>query len=223
MTGPAPRLLLGPVLRWVDPHRATVWLQTDRPCTVTITAGPGSGTDSTFTAYDCHFAIVVVTGLRPGTETEYLVRLDETPVWPEPDSPYPPSRIRTPGPDQPVRLVFGSCREASPYTTGRTYPPDALDTYALAVARGDLPYPNYLVMLGDQVYADETSPRTRRFLRGRRRYRDGPATEVTDFTEYTELYLESWTDPEYRWLLATVPSMMIFDDHEVIDDWNTSE
>ncbi|MDT4986736.1 MAG: hypothetical protein QOI74_830, partial [Micromonosporaceae bacterium] len=37
------------------------------------------------------------------------------------------------------------------------------------------------------------------------------------------LYLESWTDPDLRWLLSTVPSVMIFDDHEIIDDWNTSE
>src|SRR6185369_10539544 len=36
------------------------------------------------------------------------------------------------------------------------------------------------------------------------------------------LYLESWRDPEVRWLFATVPSVMIFDDHEIIDDWNTS-
>ncbi|MGH3658915.1 MAG: alkaline phosphatase D family protein, partial [Micromonosporaceae bacterium] len=223
MTGPTPLLLLGPVLRWVDPHRATVGVQTDRPCTVTVTAAPGHGTDTTFSVYGCHYAIIVVTGLEPGTATPYQVRLDETPVWPEPGSPYPPSRIRTPAPDQPVRLVFGSCREASPYTTGNAYPPDALDAYAVAVARGDLPYPDYLMMLGDQVYADETSPRTRRFLRRRRRHRDGPEHQVTDFTEYTQLYLESWTDPEYRWLLATVPSMMIFDDHEVIDDWNTSQ
>jgi hypothetical protein len=26
-----------------------------------------------------------------------------------------------------------------------------------------------------------------------------------------------------RWLLATVPSSMIFDDHDVHDDWNTSK
>ena len=25
-----------------------------------------------------------------------------------------------------------------------------------------------------------------------------------------------------RWLLSTVPSAMIFDDHDVHDDWNTS-
>ena len=47
-------------------------------------------------------------------------------------------------------------------------------------------------------------------------------TRWSTFDEYTKLYLESWRDPEVRWLLSTVPSVMIFDDHEIIDDWNTS-
>ncbi|HET8684915.1 MAG TPA: alkaline phosphatase D family protein, partial [Micromonosporaceae bacterium] len=59
-------------------------------------------------------------------------------------------------------------------------------------------------------------------LRRRRRPRQVPSTQVVSFEEYTRLYLESWTDPEIRWLLSTVPSAMIFDDHEIIDDWNTS-
>jgi hypothetical protein len=45
---------------------------------------------------------------------------------------------------------------------------------------------------------------------------------VVSYDEYSKLYLESWRDPEIRWLLSTVPSVMIFDDHEVIDDWNIS-
>ncbi|MGH3648365.1 MAG: alkaline phosphatase D family protein, partial [Micromonosporaceae bacterium] len=170
------RLLLGPVLRWVDPHRATLWLQTDAPCEVTVTAGAGSGRTHTLTAFGHHYALVVVDGLVPGTETPYQVQLDDSPVWPEPGTRFPASRIRTPVPGGPARLVFGSCREASPYTTGNAYPPDALDTYATELAAGDAPWPDYLLLLGDQVYADETSPRTRRFLRRRRRHRDGPAT-----------------------------------------------
>ena len=45
---------------------------------------------------------------------------------------------------------------------------------------------------------------------------------MADFEEYTRLYAESWSDPQVRWLLSTIPSSMIFDDHEMIDDWNTS-
>ena len=33
----------------------------------------------------------------------------------------------------------------------------------------------------------------------------------------------SWSNPDIRWLLSTVPSAMIFDDHEVHDDWNISD
>ncbi len=50
-----------------------------------------------------------------------------------------------------------------------------------------------------------------------------PGHEVADFEEYTRLYREAWSDPDIRWLLATVPSTMIFDDHDVHDDWNISE
>ena len=80
-----------------------------------------------------------------------------------------------------------------------------------------------LLLLGDQVYADEVVRRDHGVARrppgsGRRRR----AAEVADFEEYTWLYYESWLDPEVRWLLSTVPSCMIFDDHDVIDDWNTS-
>ena len=37
------------------------------------------------------------------------------------------------------------------------------------------------------------------------------------------LYRESWSDPAIRWLLSTVSTTMIFDDHDVHDDWNISE
>ena len=50
-----------------------------------------------------------------------------------------------------------------------------------------------------------------------------PGEQVSDFEEYAQLYREAWSDPDIRWLLATVPSTMIFDDHDVHDDWNISE
>ena len=78
-------------------------------------------------------------------------------------------------------------------------------------------------MLGDQVYADETSPQTQQRIRERRDIKSGAQEQVADYEEYTWLYAESWTDPEVRWLLSTVPTSMIFDDHDVRDDWNTSK
>ena len=222
-------LLIGPVLRRVEGSRATVWVETTAPATVRVVAGEGAGTATTFSAYGHHYAIVVVEGLPPGAATEYTVWLDDDRVWPLPDSPYPPSLMVTRPADDaahPVSLIFGSCREATPEATGRKLPPDALDAYArrlMTDPRDPQLRPDLIALLGDQVYADNTSDKVRRFLRRRRKAgHDGPAHEVVSFDEYTRLYLESWRDPEVRWLLATVPSVMIFDDHEIIDDWNTS-
>jgi hypothetical protein len=77
-------------------------------------------------------------------------------------------------------------------------------------------------MLGDQVYADEVSPRALEFLRSRRDTSEPPGEEVADFEEYTRLYRESWGEPVIRWLLSTTATAMIFDDHDVHDDWNIS-
>jgi PhoD-like phosphatase len=217
-------LVLGPLLRRVDGDRATIWVQTDAPATVEVRAGAATGAARTFTAFDNHYALVVVAGLPPGGSTPYQVLLDGEQVWPPPDYTHPVPVIRTSRPGAPVRLVFGSCREATPLVT-EGIPPDALDAYASRLAATGRDWPDSLVLLGDQVYADLPSPVAKRWLRRRRRYRpavEAPQDQVLDFTEYARLYRESWSDPEIRWLLSTVPSVMIFDDHEIVDDWNTS-
>jgi phosphodiesterase/alkaline phosphatase D-like protein len=223
-------LVLGPILRRVAGSRATIWVETAQPATVEVrTAGEAYGAERTFCAYGRHYALVVVDGLEPGTVTGYQVLLNGEQAWPPPDYPYPAPAIRTRHDSDPVRLVYGSCRQANPHVT-RHHTPDALDAYAVRLASElrapETPsWPDSLVLLGDQVYADVTSPAIRRWLRRRRRRRrpDAPATQVVGFDEYSRLYLESWTDPDVRWLLSVVPSVMIFDDHEIIDDWNTSE
>ena len=83
-------------------------------------------------------------------------------------------------------------------------------------------WPDLLVLMGDQVYADDTSPAMKDFIRTRRDIHKGPKDQVADFEEYTRLYRESWSEPTVRWLLSTLPTAMIFDDHDVRDDWNTS-
>ncbi|NEK57514.1 alkaline phosphatase family protein [Geodermatophilus sabuli] len=217
----SPTLMLGPLLRHVDPVSATVWVETDRPCEVEVLGR----TAPTFTVGGHCYALVVVEGLEPGSTTPYDVRLDGERVWPEAASPFPQSRIRTPGRPGPFRIAFGSCRYATPSSVelSENIPPDALDTYAARMAA--LPedeWPDALVLLGDQVYADELTAATRSWLGLQRDERVDEDTQVRDFEEYTRLYAESWSDPQVRWLLSTLPSSMIFDDHEMIDDWNTS-
>ncbi|MFJ6576994.1 alkaline phosphatase D family protein [Streptomyces sp. NPDC091368] len=227
-------LRLGPLVRYVDWEtgtRATVWVETDRACTVEVRCeGGGAGSAPTFLVAGHHYALVVVTGLTPASAAPYQVVLDGTAVWPPPDSSLPPSTLNTPpvAADTAV-IAFGSCRWAAPPEGGADpVGPDVLDTLAarLAVDPGH-DRPDVLLLLGDQVYADETSADTQRWItRHRREAGTGtgaPPDQVADYEEYTHLYDESWGDPELRWLLSTVPTCMIFDDHDVIDDWNTSD
>jgi hypothetical protein len=79
-----------------------------------------------------------------------------------------------------------------------------------------------MLWVGDQIYADEVSPGTDDFIRSRRSVDEPPGEQVADFEEYTRLYWDSWGDPTIRWILSAVSSAMIFDDHDVHDDWNTS-
>lgn len=218
-------LRLGPLLRYVDGSSATFWVEASRPCVVEVRcAGGARGEMRTFQIAGHHYALVPVSGLTPGTATSYEILLDGATVWPLPDSPFPPSVVHTPDGDAAVRVTFGSCRWAAPPADEKDpVGPDALDTLAARIAAApDGERPDVLLLLGDQVYADEVSSATRAWIAARRGLADPPGNQVADYEEYTRLYYESWLDPEIRWLLSTVPSCMIFDDHDVIDDWNTS-
>jgi hypothetical protein len=217
-------LRLGPVLRHVGERDATIWVETDLPCVVEVRAGSVTGSEPTFTVAGHHYALVVLTGLELASATPYEIDLDRVTRWPEPGSDYPPSVIRTIDPSRPIRLMFGSCREAPTVRAGNPkIDPDVLDAFATRMAgQAHDEWPDLLLLVGDQVYADKTSPEVKDFIRSRRDIRRAPRDQVADFEEYTRLYVESWGAPVMRWLLSTMPTSMIFDDHDVRDDWNTS-
>ena len=84
-------------------------------------------------------------------------------------------------------------------------------------------WPDALLLIGDQVYADEPSDDIVARLRDVHTDRNSDIVdEIQDYEEYTWLYHEAWTPPAVRWLLSTVPSGMLLDDHDLRDDWNTS-
>jgi hypothetical protein len=225
---PGPRLLLGPVLRYADATRATLWVETSAPAELAVLGR----TTRTFEVQGHHYGYLVVDGLAPRTDTAYDVALDGQVVWPRPEDTRPAPRLRTHDPQRSLDLVFGSCRVDRPHEMPWNLEPekdpqgvgvDALQALARACQRGERALPDLVLMLGDQVYADEgLSPKVREKQREKRPADSEPQGEVADFEEYTWLYLDSWSNPDVRWLLSTVPSAMVFDDHDVRDDWNIS-
>jgi hypothetical protein len=214
------------MLRYAGTESATFWVETSAPCDVEIL---GRRT-STFAVEGHHYALLLVDDLTPGSVSPYDVRLDGKVVWP-PDDGRPQPVVHTRNHERRARLVFGSCRVGDPQPTqlGREWPEevkalgiDALWTYAKQLQRGQTEWPDAVILLGDQVYADEVSPGTLAFIESRRSTDAPPGEQVADFEEYTRLYRESWSEPDIRWLFSTVPTVMIFDDHDVHDDWNIS-
>lgn len=217
-------LRLGPLLRFVGQRHATIWVETTRAARVAVLVGERRWSAPTFRVEGHHYALVIVDGLEPGQEYEYVVTIDEERVWPLPDSPFPPSSIATLQLNRPTRLLFGSCRTSVPHDEEhhRSHGLDALRTVALSLAKGVTRRPDVVAFLGDQVYADETSPQMREFMAARRDLSEAPYEEIKDYAEYAELYRIAWSDPAIRWVLSCIPSTMIFDDHDIRDDWNTS-
>ena len=223
-----PDLVLGPVLRYVSDTEAVVWVETDRACEVEVL----DHRTRTFGVEGHHYALVCIDGLEPGTTYEYEVALDGEARWPDPGSEFPRSIIRTVDPDGRIDLIFGSCRVALPHQPPYTLlkdqdergrGPDALHTLALSMLDSEPDrWPELVLLLGDQVYADEVSPEAKEFIHSRRDTTRPPGEEVADFEEYTRLYWESWGDPVIRWLFSTVSMSMVIDDHDMHDDWNIS-
>ena len=182
-------LLIGPMLRYVSDSEATIWLEADGSCVVEVLGHRSE----TFQVNGRHYAIVAITGLAPGSCVEYEVLLDGVRCWPEANSDWPPSRIRTLPHAGPVELVFGSCRVARPHCAPYTLSPDehklgvgvdALSALAVRMRSQDTDrWPNMLLLLGDQVYADEVSPETAEFIRAHRDVSKPPGLEVADFEE----------------------------------------
>lgn len=217
-------LVLGPMLRYTDETCASVWVETATDAEVSVHADGRAWRARTFAVHGHHYALVDVDGLGPGAVLPYEVRIDGAAVWPEPGSDFPAPVIATLTAERRLRMAWGSCRTSVDHDAegNRLHGIDAMRTFALALSGDGSLRPDLLLLLGDQVYADVTTKPMQEFIRSRRDIDEPPGKELKDYEEYAHLYGLAWSDDANRWLLSTVPSAMIFDDHDVRDDWNAS-
>ena len=169
-------LVLGPLLRYVSETEATVWVETERALrgrgprppradlrasTATTTRWSGSRGSSRAASTSTRSASTASgAGRAPGADL-------------------PPSAIRTLEPGQAarhlLRLLPGrASRTSAPYTLTKDEDEDGHELDALRVLAEQMirderdNWPELLFLLGDQVYVDEGSPRTRERIRARR-------------------------------------------------------
>ena len=208
---------------------ATVWVETERRQVEVL-----GSTARTFTVRAALRARRG-RGPEPGTPPPYEVALDGERVWPRravPREPHP-----HPG-DHGDRTGRPSGSSSAPAATPRRRDADlerdlgvdALDAYA-ARTDPDRARPRSLApscrccLLGDQVYADEHhaphpgvgSPAARPPTPTAR------VTRSSTIAEYAHLYARLVGPRAALALLHRADVAMIFDDHDIRDDWNTSQ
>ena len=97
----------------------------------------------------------------------------------------------------------------------------------MAALHAKNPY-QVLIMGGDQVYADqiwEACPAIRDWVetpfdtRKRRQFSGVMAAQVRRF--YFNLYRDRWHQPEVEAMLSSVPTVMMWDDHDIFDGWGS--
>lgn len=125
------------------------------------------------------------------------------------------------------RMAFVSCNGfSSASDMKKVKDKNCLWTHMAALHRKD-PY-NVLIMGGDQVYADqiwEGCPAIKSWvetpLKKRQQHQFSPAMadQVKQF--YFDLYRDRWHQPEVEDMLSSVPTVMMWDDHDIFDGWGS--
>ena len=125
------------------------------------------------------------------------------------------------------RMAFASCNGfSSPGEIKKVKDKNGLWRH-MAALHAKNPY-HVLIMGGDQVYADqiwEACPAVREWVetpfdtRKRRRFTTAMAAQVRRF--YFNLYRDRWHQSEVEAMLSSVPTVMMWDDHDIFDGWGS--
>ncbi len=240
-------VICGPLIRYIDHRCAVIWLELDQDMEVVVNLHPVRNGISfppiTVRAWpvqvgSTYYAWVHCRHLLPATWYEYEIQGiadsgEHIGLWPDRELPgsVRPSLFRTLPlfSVEGVRVAFGSCRAGFPPTDPKAFEEgvDALHAMAIEIsktaAEREAHWPHFFIFTGDQIYGDTLSEAKKREF-ARRPENRVTNNQATTYAQYASLYREAWTTvPQIRWMLSCIPSFMVFDDHDVIDDWNISE
>ncbi len=196
---------MGPVVGHVTPHSARLWVRgrAEGPVYAWVGQRPdlrdarlaGEGQRLPQAGFA---AVVEVRDLRPNTRYHYA--LTATPQAPAAAGRYPAFRTAAPEDSPgPVTFVFGSC-----FVPGNPFGEAAVQRLLRVMDSADAP--DFGLLLGDQIYPDEPKG-------------NGLGRIACTIDEYREVYRIAWAETAWRAALANLSWRMIWDDHEVDNDW----
>jgi hypothetical protein len=135
--------------------------------------------------------------------------------------------IHLPAKGSSPRIAYGSCNGFSSLKDMKRIADKNAMWKAMAAKHSKQPY-NVLLLGGDQVYADslwETVLSMREWSAlgwdeaNAAAFRDDMADDLKKF--YFDLYVSRWKQPEISNMLAQVPMIAMWDDHDIFDGWGS--
>ncbi|GAC1362502.1 MAG: alkaline phosphatase D family protein [Ktedonobacteraceae bacterium] len=229
-----PHLHIGPLVRATSTRTVVIWAELSEACDVELQLVPFASPEnadpsalsirtSTVQVGGHYYIAPQVQGLQPSTWYTYALSLTSGGAALMPKSNFasrqcfrtfalPGTVTDTTDERRELRLAYGSCRKGEQDATDAL---NALGTWLQQqYAQRDETWPHLLLFIGDQIYADEPPAEV---VRNHPHLQQGAQT----FEDFSILYEHAWAhDPGTQQALAAVPSFMIFDDHEVRNNWD---
>lgn len=216
-------ILIGPVVRATSSTSVIVWAAFSEAGEVVLTASPDTAAASavsirvhTVSVGGRHFAAPQLRGLEPGCWYHYRFATPsgEEVAAQELQLEQCFRTLDAPGTASALPFVYGSCRKLSSPRH------DALSAFGRWLLerfeQREQTWPRFQLFIGDQIYADQPPPTAVGLYP---QLRGGART----FEDFALLYDYAWTvDPHTRQALASLPTYMIFDDHEIDNNWNNT-
>lgn len=132
-----------------------------------------------------------------------------------------------PAENEPPKIGYASCNGFSDYKLMASTDNPYRLWEEMAEQHQEAPF-SLLLMGGDQVYADSiwsTVPTLKAWNEGSRKQKIKytPSKRMMDQLErfYVDLYLDRWNKPAMAKMLSSIPSIMMWDDHDIIDGWGS--
>ena len=205
-----PKVTVGPVVGKVTDSTARVLVEInqDKKLTARLTAADGTSKQKTRSFKKDRPAVFQFSGLS--AESEYTLSIASVALDVE-------CRVRT-LPTNPTRFNVGavSCNYLPRRGSSELWA-DLRDRYVMPEGSGHL---DLLLHLGDQVYQDETFAKALSILDGASTATPSQERKILEL--YRSIYRMTWAGYRpLREVLANVPNLMIWDDHEITDDWGS--